>query len=341
MRLPAVLEASVKSLTSAVDSRALAVAAQRLSARYQSGDFRTPAMTSEIERAAYLLTRLPATFAANRHVFQRIRQIVPTLSIESVLDLGAGPGTSLWAAIEAFPEIVKATAVERDRVLASWGRRLAGVSQLESLRNAEWLHGDLGACSLPRESDLVVLSYTLGEFSKAQAEALVARAIKAAARALVIIEPGTPRAFHVLMGVRHGLISAGMKLVAPCPHHQACPLDRANDWCHFAERVERTAEHRKAKGGELGHEDEKFCYLAAIRPSRTSLPSNDSPEGEVIWPEGRIIRHPLFHPGHVKMSLCTASGLKSLTVSKSQKEHYRAARKSRWGDTWAGADSRE
>lgn len=319
----------------------MAAAAQCLSARYQSGDFRTPAMASESDRAAYLLTRLPATFAANRHVLQRIRQRVPALSIQSVLDLGAGPGTSLWAATESFPEILKATAVERDNALARWGRHLAAASEVEALRNAEWLQGDLASCSLPRKCDLVVLSYTLGELSTGQAEALVARAIRTTAKALVIIEPGTPRAFKALVGFRQALISAGLKLVAPCPHHQSCPLDRENDWCHFAERVERSAEHRKAKGGELGYEDEKFCYLAAIRSPETSQPTNDSPGVESNWPEARIVRHPLFHPGHVQLSLCTASGLKSLTISKSQKQHYRAARKSRWGDTWPRTDCRE
>ena len=120
-------------------------------------------------------------------------------------------------------------------------------------------------------------------------------------------------------------------------------MERAkdNDWCHFAERIERTADHRKAKAAELGYEDEKFSYLAAMRPSTASLPAPDPPEAESVLLEGRIVRHPRFHPGHVQLRLCTASGLKSLTIGKSQKQPYRAARKARWGDSWPGADSGE
>jgi ribosomal protein RSM22 (predicted rRNA methylase) len=88
--------------------------------------------------------------------------------------------------------------------------------------------------------------------------------------------------------------------------------------------VERTAEHRQAKGGELGYEDEKFSYVAACR-------------NEYFCPEGRVVRHPRFHPGHVQLTLCTASGLRAQTIAKSQKEQYRAARKARWGDAWPSA----
>jgi ribosomal protein RSM22 (predicted rRNA methylase) len=335
MRLPAPLEAGAERLMSTIDRRALIAAARRLSARYQSGDFRTPPLSTAADRAAYLLTRLPATFAANRHVFRRIREQASALAISSVLDLGAGPGTSLWAALEAFPGIAKAAAVERDHELAAWGQQLAVGSDSEALRTATWMNCDLSDYSSapanataavagalwPQGYDLIVMSYILGELSAVKAEALVAKAARTAAKAVVIIEPGTPKSFQTILAARQALIAAGLKLIAPCPHQQACPLALARDWCHFAERVERTAEHRMAKGGELGYEDEKFSYIAATR-------------GDALWPEGRIVRHPHFHPGYVQLSLCTASGLEARTVAKSQKQSYRAARKTRWGDAW-------
>jgi ribosomal protein RSM22 (predicted rRNA methylase) len=138
---------------------------------------------------------------------------------------------------------------------------------------------------------------------------------------LVIVEPGTPRGFEAVAASRARLIAGGAQVVAPCPHHDACPLAEAGDWCHFAERVERTAEHRRLKGGARGHEDEKFSYVAAGRAP-----------GE--WPRARIVRHPLFRPGHVRLTLCTAEGLKSESIGKSQKERYRAARHAAWGDPW-------
>jgi len=331
MRLPAELEAAIEVAIGPVDRRALAAAAQRLSARYLGADFRAPVMTSDADRAAYLLTRLPATFAATRHAFTRLREQAPGLALTSVLDLGSGPGTALWAATDIFPDISAATAVERDLELAACGRRLAAAASSPGLRQAEWQPGDLTSGSLPRQADLVVMSYALGEIPASARAALLARALKCATVAFVLIEPGTPAAFQTMLAARQAVVADGWHLLAPCPHSLACPLGGTTDWCHFAERVERTAAHRRAKQAELGYEDEKFCYLAAVRSPASVSPV---PPGA-----GRILRHPRFHPGHVQLSLCTPEGLKAQTVGKSQKQLYRGARKARWGDYWTGTSS--
>jgi ribosomal protein RSM22 (predicted rRNA methylase) len=138
---------------------------------------------------------------------------------------------------------------------------------------------------------------------------------------LVIVGPGTPKDFERLVGLRRSLISAGAHLVAPCPHHDECPMWAANDWCHFAQRIERTAVHRRLKQGSLGYEDEKFSFLVAAK----------QPIGRA---SARIVRHPQKNPGHVQLQLCTPTGLQRETIGKSQRERYRAARKSEWGDSW-------
>jgi ribosomal protein RSM22 (predicted rRNA methylase) len=53
-------------------------------------------------------------------------------------------------------------------------------------------------------------------------------------------------------------------------------------------------------------------------------------------PAARIVRHPRKHSGHVQLTLCTAEGLKHPTITKSQKEEYKRARKAEWGDGWDG-----
>jgi ribosomal protein RSM22 (predicted rRNA methylase) len=93
------------------------------------------------------------------------------------------------------------------------------------------------------------------------------------------------------------------------------------DWCHFAARVERTAEHRRLKSGALGYEDEKFSYIvAAKRP--------------VALPDSRVLRHPLIHPGHMRLTLCRPQQPESKLVTKSHKTLWRYARKLDWGDPW-------
>jgi ribosomal protein RSM22 (predicted rRNA methylase) len=100
----------------------------------------------------------------------------------------------------------------------------------------------------------------------------------------------------------------------------------AGDWCHFAARVERSAVHRRLKGGELGHEDEKFSYVAAT----PLLPQH----ANASRAEQRIIRHPVYHSGFVELQLCSADGLVKRNIGRSKKNEYRAARRAAWGDAW-------
>ena len=118
-----------------------------------------------------------------------------------------------------------------------------------------------------------------------------------------------------------GVNIAGAKTTGVNNHGVKIPGVDTEDWCHFAARIERTAEHRRLKRGVLGHEDEKYSYLVASRIPAT-------------WPRARIVRHPFFRPGHVQFTLCTADGLKQETVGKSDAERYRQARKAEWGDAW-------
>src|SRR5262249_16486448 len=133
--------------------------------------------------------------------------------------------------------------------------------------------------------DLVVLSYSLGELPHAAAEVLVRRAWRSTSHFMVVIEPGTPRGFATVHAARSLLIADGAYIVAPCPHRDACPMAGTRDWCHFAQRVERTTQHRRLKSGALGYEDEKFSYVIAARH-------------DVRPAAARIVRHPKKLGGH-------------------------------------------
>lgn len=320
MQLPAQLRSAMAACAESVNGRDLAKAAEQISKRYLREDFKSPIMRTDAERAAYALTRMPATYAACRHVFDQIRSVIPEIRIESVLDLGAGAGAASWAAVEVFPSIQRISMVERDAALAAMAREFAAKADSEPLRNATHLCADMRT-NPPSVADLVVLSYALGELTREDAARVIAQALQAAKRLLVVIEPGTVRGFETILAVRELLLGADQHLVAPCPHHNVCPMAAAGDWCHFAQRIERTAEHRRLKGADLGYEDEKFSYVAAAKSTTTR-------------PSSRIVRHPLARPGHIQLTLCTAEGLKRETIGKSQKEKFRAARAAYWGAPW-------
>jgi ribosomal protein RSM22 (predicted rRNA methylase) len=245
---------------------------------------------------------------------------MPDRRISSLLDLGAGPGTAGWAAIEVFDELQQITLVEQDKGWIQLGKALARSSKNGVLEHADWVHANLRAVASFPAHDLVVSSYALGEIAHNVLRVILQAAWAAARTAIVIIEPGTKRGFDLIRWLRHDLIALGGHVVAPCPHHNDCPMP-AHDWCHFSQRFERSSLHRRLKIGTLGYEDEKFSYIVASKHRITPV-------------NARVIRHPQHHAGHTRMRLCTVDGLQTITVSRSDNEHWKRARKIEWGDAW-------
>ena len=300
---------------------ALTQAATELSEHYRSHrSANGRVMATAAHRLAYAAVRMPATFAAALAVFTTLRQLLPDQRITSLLDLGAGPGTVGWAALEVFAEVQQLTLIEQDAGWIQMGNSLAQTGENAILAHADWVQANLRTVASFPAHDLVVSSYALGEIAPKVTRAIVRAAWAATRTAIVIIEPGTMRGFELMRVLRADLITLGGHVIAPCPHQYTCPMP-PNDWCHFAQRFARSSLHRRLKIGTLGYEDEKFSYIVASKhPSR---PVN-----------ARVIRHPLRHAGHIRLRLCTADGLQTITVTRSDNEPWQRARKSEWGDQW-------
>src|SRR5260221_4794512 len=191
MRLPQPVLETVQAEIDKVERRLLVQATAQISERYKAGEFSSPAITNDALRAAYLAVRLPATYAANRRVFSEIRLRAPQPEIASVLDLGAGPGTALWAASEEFRALQKATLIEADEhwiaLGIALGKALTANSALSAVRQSQWLKQDLCSGFTCDAHDLVVISYVLGELPPAAAEAVIHKAWACATKFLVVI----------------------------------------------------------------------------------------------------------------------------------------------------------
>src|SRR5438270_6864500 len=168
MKIPPELMQAVETEVSQHDSKLLAQAADALSHHYRGGKAQGSEgqfVRTVLDRAAYLLTRMPATFAAVSAVLQELRVRAPQLQIHSLIDLGAGPGTAMWAASAMFPELERVTCVEQDAAFISLGKKLANVSPYPVLRSAEWIQGDLRQLPDYGSHDLALISYALGELT--------------------------------------------------------------------------------------------------------------------------------------------------------------------------------
>jgi ribosomal protein RSM22 (predicted rRNA methylase) len=321
MHLPSHLKNAIELLLEKFPADILSKASKELSHRYREERGKPiNFMNSEAHRLAYLLARMPATFAAVSNVFDKFNRHVPNIQLSSLLDLGAGPGTASWAAVEQFKELRLITLLEQDAKLIELGKNLIKQANQPILKQAVWQQKNLLSDSTFDTHDLLVISYALGELPESELLPFLNRCWNSTRKALVIVEPGTMHGFSLIKKARQELIQKEAYIAAPCPHTFACPMP-SNDWCHFSVRLERSSQHRLAKGGSLGYEDEKFSYIIATK--------------EAPWPATeRILRHPLKRPGHSCFELCTIEGIQKKTISKRDPELYRAAKKLEWGDSY-------
>lgn len=317
MELPSPLRAAVDRALEGVPLSELQRAADTLSSRYraETRDGRLH-LSDEMFANAYLATRLPATFAAVRASFESAAEVMPDFAPQSLLDVGAGPGTALWAASDCWPSVGSALMLEASQAIRKVGTELSAHSSVE---NVEWRAADASKGLEADKADLVTLAYVLDELSPAQGLALVERLWAATLGLLVIVEPGTPAGWRRILEVRTRLVDLGAHLAAPCPHSQACAIV-SPDWCHFSRRVARSRLHRLTKRGDVPWEDEKYIYLAASRTPVANFAA-------------RVLAPARSGSGKIQLKLCQDNGLvEEKLLTKRDGEMFKSARRADWGD---------
>jgi ribosomal protein RSM22 (predicted rRNA methylase) len=314
--LPAELRAALDTRLQGFSRTDAAQRSQKISTTYRAGGG-SGTIKSDADALAYALARMPATYAAVAASLNALTGIAPDLAPETLLDVGAGPGTASWAAAEAFPSLQDFTLLDANTTLSRLALDLARDST--RLADCRYLPGDAGAnlAEVP-QADLVIASYVIGELGEGDQRALTGAMWAKARHALVVIEPGTPAGYGRILALRQQLIALGAHVAAPCPHEKPCPLT-APDWCHFSQRLPRSQAHRQIKGAEVPFEDERFIYVALTRtPPATRA--------------ARVLAPPDVGKAGIAAKLCTEDGVQLAKVPRRDKAAYADARRWRWGD---------
>lgn len=279
---------------------------------------------------AYALARLPATYAACAAVFAEARRIVPEFAPARLVDAGSGPGGGSWAALDAFPTLTSVAWLDASPPFLALAGRLAADGPAP-LAAADARKVDLTAEADLPAGDLVMASYALAEIPQPAQAALVRRLWAATEGLLALVEPGTPAGYARILAARDALIQDGAVILAPCPHHAACPLAGEDGrhhgfpgWCHFAVRLPRSRDHRLAKGAEAPFEDEKFSYLVAVRPQVAAATGG-----------ARVLAPPRTGKPGIELRLCTPDGAaEGRFVARRDKTAHARARRLDWGDVF-------
>lgn len=316
IELPAQLQHVIRQTLHQYPSHQWSEAARQLSERYRATRDGSPLITSTFDALAYSAMHLPATYAQIYRALHMSLPHVDPLAWHSVLDIGSGPGTALWALNTLIPHITHRTAVERDSHFIALAHLLcaplAGTTTLVSQ--------DITHISAWEPHDVVIIGHVLNELSPAQRTRVIDMAWQATRHLLVIIEPGTSAFFAIIQQARHQLITLGASVVAPCTHAASCPMTH-DDWCHFGQKIARPDFQRQARAVQVGWEESKVSFVAV-----TKHPTPVSGR--------RIIHDPIVHKGSIVLPVCGNDGLQTPSILKRDKSSYTKARRVSWGDIW-------
>ena len=322
--LPAPLRAALEQMAHGLSRNDAAVRAASISRTYRDGG-NSGAIRSDADALAYALARMPATYAAVTACLNALTDARGDFQPTTLLDVGAGPGTATWAALQVYPSLQTLSLLDANIAL----RRLALTLAPEQMQSAslDYQQTDArsGLAAMP-QADLVIASYMIGELDAAAHTAFATELWRKTRDTLLVVEPGTPAGYARIVALRAQLIAQGAHVVAPCPHDVTCPLDKP-DWCHFAQRLARSRTHKQIKGAELPFEDEKFSYVVLAREAISQRPA-------------RIIAPPLVTKADMRLKLCQPDGSARIaSVPRRDKAAYAKVRRLDWGDTAISADA--
>jgi ribosomal protein RSM22 (predicted rRNA methylase) len=314
--LPGELRTALDAKLEGLSRQDAAARAAVISKTYREGG-NSGAIASETDALAYALARMPATYAAVAASLNALQEARPDFAPQSLLDVGAGPGTASWAAAEAFPTLASLTLLDANPALRTLALEFAKANS--RLGTASYQFGQARALlAKASEADLVIANYLIGEIGENERRDLVDAMWTKTRDTLVIVEPGTPAGYARIIAARAQLIASSAHVAAPCPHDRACPL-LAPDWCHFAQRLPRSRAHMQMKAAEVPFEDEKFSYVVLTREPLTRHPS-------------RVLAPPIVGKAEISAKLCAPEGLAIAKIPRRDKPAYARARRWSWGD---------
>ena len=203
-----------------VSRKELAARAEALSERYRSKGG-SEIIRSAQDALAYAMVRMPATYAAVRHAVEQTAQAHPGFAPTSLLDIGSGPGTAAWAALETWTSLHSLVLLDQNTHLLEMARTLAAASP--DAPATDVVHGSIPeALGKRTAADLVVASYALTELTAQSLNGVLEKLWQLTGEVLLIVEPGTTDGFKRLLQCRDFLLAA--KRYSACALHPCGPL---------------------------------------------------------------------------------------------------------------------
>lgn len=324
LAIPQSIQKAITALLAAPNAQGWMKRAQALHLRYRQPEQNKQQrhVSDALDALAYLGLRAPATYAQIWSAVAATSELVPHWQPTTLLDLGCGPGSGLWALFDLFPSLTQATCVDRSTHFLTLGQQI--LRAIEAPLAVTWQQADLLHYAQQSDTvyDVVLLANVLNELNEQQRAALVTAAFARCSSMLIIVEPGTPVGSEIVQRAAQQLASGGT-LMAPYLGNQFVQ----EEWLHFSQRFTRPGFTRRLRqamrDSELmasDWEDAKYSYIAV---------GKIAPE---IAPWGRVIGPVQLVKGYLEVPVLTHAQCFSLKVAKRDKQRFAFGKKLRWGE---------
>lgn len=326
VNLPEKISSTIGEILSRPENNGWVVRAEKLHEKYMEkrSTREEPFITGYMDVLGYLGLRVSATYAQITSALLQIQEVMPDFAPTSLLDLGSGPGTGVWAATEVWPSIIRARCIDQEQSFLLVGTEI--LEKAQPTVAVTWQLHDVPT-SLENDTgryDLIIIANVLNELSELEREQVVEDAMDHCTGVVLIIEPGTPLGFSIIQKTAEEF-SKDATCIAPYINSSVV---RSNDfWIHFPQRFQRpeflrrVRQHmRESSLMASDFEETKFSYIALSK----RLTSRN------VW--GRCVGPVTKQKGFLELPVLTAEGIEKIKILKRHKAQYSFAKEIKWGE---------
>lgn len=304
----------------------LSMQAKELHDRYMQGaNPLQPNIQKPTDCIAYLALRFPATYAQIVSALSHIQERFPTWQPKSVLELGCGPGTGIWAAKSVWPSVKTATGVDQEQLFLTLAEEIQYDAKMQM--DITWVKSSILTWLAAEDAatyDLIIVANVFNELTDEDRERLMQKIPLRSSGIVMLLESGTTvGTTHISNAAR--AIAATAHLIAPYINNTF--VESGERWIHFSQRFQRPEFQRRVRQSmresslmASDWEDAKYCYVAW----------GNIPKQKPIW--GQCIGSVEKQKGFLTVPVLTGEGIISARVLKRNKADYNQAKNIRWGE---------
>ncbi len=336
--------------------------AKGLHERYMQGENPLePHIQTPTDCLAYLAMRFPATYAQIFAALSQIQERVPAWQPRTVLELGCGPGTGIWAAKSIWPSLTSATGVDQEKLFLT----LAEEIHFDTKMNLDttWIKTSLAKWAAVEDAktyDLIIIANVLNELPSEDQEALLKKVTLRSSGIVIVLEPGTAIGYRIIQRVaksthstprskdrdllrvdterRFSPLAKAKSLASPnvsisethtliAPYIDNTFVESNEYWIHFSQRFQRPEFQRRIRQSMR----ESSLMASDWEDATYSYVAwGDIPVTKSLW--GQCIGKVMKYKGYLIIPLLTKDAVLQARVLKRHKQDYTLAKNIRWGE---------